>query len=567
MTRLELAVSLWLCSAVASGADAFDWKKTLEQPLSPGTVAILVEHGGEAEVQERWRAGLQSDVARIRAATARAIYGAGEKALVPALRDALDKEADARAAEEEIRALTALGTPETDAAVVAAARRLPDLRVFAWIHLGKARGAAALVHLAAAREGDSAREDRRSLVRAAVNGGRTDLTRAADVALREKDAAAWYVVWESLLAGGAIDEGPLVASVTSADPRIRAITYWSAAVVDQYGKMPKDLKKALETAPEATADRKVIPQDAEEHLAHFAFGLLARATGGKREEDVEWVRGLPKKEEAWPFPCPASAVAKLFSKDERKQLVELRQLPLKVEDHLGSVFWLPTPFAATSPLSVRSTSVHNFPRGYVSGVVGFTGCHEGDIRATVTYGGDGRPQSVTLIEAEGRSEDCARTARILLVSRPFSPFSEPADVSASAPAPGTETVRLRMLDEGWLAWDEGSGDPPGVVSRLAAMGPDGPIRVGGNIRDPKKLKHVNPAYPASARQARVQGMVVMEAMIGRDGRVEDVTVLKSLPALDEAAVNAVRQWVYTPTLLDGVPVPVVMTVTVNFALQ
>jgi TonB family protein len=562
-------VSLWVSSAaVASAADAFDWKKTLEQPLSPGTVAILVEHGREPEVQERWRAGLQSDNARLRAATARAIYGAGEKALVPALTDALDKEPDPDAAKEEIRALTALGTPDTDAIVVAAAHRLPDLRVFAWIHLGKARGAAALVHLAAAREGDSAREDRRSLVRAAVNGGRTDLTRAADVALRENDAAAWYVIWESLLGGGGIADAPLVASVTSADPRIRAITYWSAAVVDQYGKMPKDLEKALETAREATADRKVIPQDAGEHLAHFAFGLLSRATGGKRQEDVAWVQGLPKQKDAWPFPCPAAAMAKLFSKDERKQLVELGHLPRNVEDRLGHRLWLPKPFAETSPVSVRAAMIHEFPRGYVSGVVGFTGCHEGNILGTVTYGDEGRPRSITLIEAEGRSEDCARTARILLASRPFSPFSEPGHVRASAPAPGTETVRLRVFDEGSLAWDEGRGEPGGVVGGVLADGvPDGPVRVGGSIKDPKKLKHVNPAYPASAREARVQGMVILEAVIGRDGRVEGVTVLKSLPPLDEAAVDAVRQWVYTPTLLNGVPVPVIMTVTVNFALQ
>jgi TonB family protein len=569
--RVVLAASLCLCGAAVNAADAFDWKKTLEQPLSPGTVAILVEHGSEAEVQARWRAGLESDDAGVRAATARAIYGAGEKALVPAIKEALETERDRSAAEEQIRALVALGPPEGDVSVVAAARRLPELRVLAWNHLGRARGTGALVHLAAAREGDNWREDRRSLVRAAVNGGRNGLTEAAEVALREKDAAAWYVIWESLLAGGGIADGPLVASVTSTDPRIRAITYWSAAVVDQHGNMPKGLKKAVETAPEASADRKAIPQDAEQRLAHFTFGLLARATGGKRQEDVEWVQALPKEQEAWPFPSPATAVAKLFSKDERARLVELKHLPRNVEDRLDRTLWVAKAFAVAAPTTVRTAMIHDFPRGYVSGLAALTGCRDRDFMAVLAYGTDGRPRSVTLVEADGLSEECARTGRILLASRPFSAFSEAAHVRASAPAPGPETVRLRVLDEGTLAWDQrrgAAGDVVGgVVGGVVGEGPDGPIRVGGTIKDPKKLKHVNPAYPAAAREARVQGVVILEAVIGRDGRVEDLKVLRSLPLLDAAATDAVRQWVYTPTLLNGVPTPVIMTVTVAFTLQ
>ncbi len=61
--------------------------------------------------------------------------------------------------------------------------------------------------------------------------------------------------------------------------------------------------------------------------------------------------------------------------------------------------------------------------------------------------------------------------------------------------------------------------------------------------------------------------MILECTIGVDGRVEDVKVLRSVPLLDAAAVDAVRQWVYTPTLLNGVPVPVIMTVTVNFKLS
>jgi len=93
------------------------------------------------------------------------------------------------------------------------------------------------------------------------------------------------------------------------------------------------------------------------------------------------------------------------------------------------------------------------------------------------------------------------------------------------------------------------------------------VRVGGNIKAPKQLKKVDPAYPDIARQARVQGVVILEATISPQGKVTDVKVLRGIPLLDQSAIEAVKQWVYTPTLLNGVPVPVIMTVTVNFKLS
>jgi protein TonB len=90
------------------------------------------------------------------------------------------------------------------------------------------------------------------------------------------------------------------------------------------------------------------------------------------------------------------------------------------------------------------------------------------------------------------------------------------------------------------------------------------IRVGGKIKPPIKMNDVAPVYPAIARNAGVAGVVIVEATIGPDGKVIDAKVLRSVPLLDQAALDAVRQWEYAPTLLNGVPVPVVMTVTINF---
>jgi periplasmic protein TonB len=124
--------------------------------------------------------------------------------------------------------------------------------------------------------------------------------------------------------------------------------------------------------------------------------------------------------------------------------------------------------------------------------------------------------------------------------------------------------------------ERGGGVPGGFPGGLGEVPPpppppppppQAPVRVGGNIRSPMKTKDVKPTYPAIAQSARVQGVVIIEATIGPDGRVQEAKVLRSIPLLDAAALDAVKQWTFTPTLLNGVPVPVIITVTVNFALQ
>jgi len=111
----------------------------------------------------------------------------------------------------------------------------------------------------------------------------------------------------------------------------------------------------------------------------------------------------------------------------------------------------------------------------------------------------------------------------------------------------------------------------GVVGGIEAPPPPpppaAPVRVGGNIKPPTKTRDVRPTYPAIAQSARVQGIVIIEATIGPSGKVTDAKVLRSIPLLDQAALDAVRQWEFTPTTLNGVPVPVIMTVTVQFTLQ
>ena len=106
-----------------------------------------------------------------------------------------------------------------------------------------------------------------------------------------------------------------------------------------------------------------------------------------------------------------------------------------------------------------------------------------------------------------------------------------------------------------------------AVTAVPDLRRDDALRVGGSVKTPSKTKDVRPVYPPIARDAGVQGVVIIEARIEADGRVGDARVLKSIPLLDEAALDAVRQWEFTPTLLNGEPVPVMMTMTVNFTLS
>lgn len=97
--------------------------------------------------------------------------------------------------------------------------------------------------------------------------------------------------------------------------------------------------------------------------------------------------------------------------------------------------------------------------------------------------------------------------------------------------------------------------------------PDEPIRVGGRIRAPRLLRQVQPDYPTLAQRAGLEGRVVVEALLGADGRVRRVSVVAGHPLLARAAVQAVERWLYEPTYLNEQSVPVLLQVVVEFRLQ
>ena len=114
---------------------------------------------------------------------------------------------------------------------------------------------------------------------------------------------------------------------------------------------------------------------------------------------------------------------------------------------------------------------------------------------------------------------------------------------------------------------------PSMMAFVAAPPPPPPpkppqrIRVGGNVQRANLIRQVRPRYPALAKQARIQGTVILEAVISKRGSVENLRVVKGHPLLIQSALEAVKQWRYKPTVLNGVPVEVITRITVNFNLR
>jgi protein TonB len=139
---------------------------------------------------------------------------------------------------------------------------------------------------------------------------------------------------------------------------------------------------------------------------------------------------------------------------------------------------------------------------------------------------------------------------------PLIAVGQPAETTLPGPAGSPDGVDIGAL---------GTRSPVGVIPPPPP--PAQPVRPGGAIREPRKIVDVAPVYPPIAVAARKEGVVILEAVIDERGHVVRLKVLRSEPLLNAAAISAVERWRYTPTLLNNVPVPVLMTITVRFTLR
>jgi protein TonB len=165
------------------------------------------------------------------------------------------------------------------------------------------------------------------------------------------------------------------------------------------------------------------------------------------------------------------------------------------------------------------------------------------------------------------------------------PPARPVPTTGAAPIEAPAAIQPeRSLDPGDIGVPGGveGGIPGGVVGGVVGglpsdipppppptpAPPRAPIRVGGQIQAPALAKRVEPIYPDLAVSARIRGVVILEANVDKDGRVVEVTVLRTAnKLLDGAAITAVRQWQYRPLILNGLPEPFVLTVVLTFDLR
>jgi protein TonB len=162
--------------------------------------------------------------------------------------------------------------------------------------------------------------------------------------------------------------------------------------------------------------------------------------------------------------------------------------------------------------------------------------------------------------------------------RAAQPSDTPAVSRDAAPTVAPSTIAPETLPPDVTDAGEADGVPfgiPGALPTESTVSPPPPppvetpktIRITRGVTPPRRIVYVQPVYPTIAQMNRVEGRVVIEAIIGPTGDVESTRVVQSSSTLlEQAALTAVRQWKYTPTLLSGVPVSVILTVSVDFTL-
>lgn len=360
------------------------------------------------------------------------------------------------------------------------------------------------------------------------------------MALGRQDRPSWNAVLEAAN-GLDLDLEPSVLGVALASPdaEIAADTAWRLASRCSMRPCPAAdaLRSALETQkPWANIDE------------HFSRELLARALGGSARESAEWIDSLasPDRSRADGLTSENPALrlltrAELAALNRRRRTIAGITTPLALR--------APSPQALRQDRHIRTLS--GLPRGLTADVLSIIGCSAGIGAvggAEITYGADGRPRSVKLVDAHAPAA-CSRAARSLfmLSLSPSGQLSYPGE---------PDVVVAAFQPDCAAAFDE--------LASAATPG-DGPLPVGGAVQAPVLTKKTEPLYPEEARKERVSGLVVLEAVVDEGGCVNDVRVIRNAdPRLDLAALYAVARWRYAPATLRGEPVRVFLTVTVTF---
>jgi TonB family protein len=510
-----------------------------QETFTPGSVALLGQPKGVAEITRLGQAVTDSQ-ASVRAVAARVIGLIARADLAPLLLQALEREQDSIAATEQIRALLYLRGRDVLPTIRAAAAKVgggAPVVAAEWLARREpAEFASAVADLLHSLPPQRATEIAVLSSIAAVQWP-AERERIAQAVAQASSAAAWSTFLNRLSTDEAAMTMAVNAGLAAGDADVRSETAWFVL-----GALATGRAISLERVAEShfTAGAK------DSEWGAFGLELLARRSTGKVARDYGEV---------------ARSRAKEHVRDARNA-GQMPQLTPAERTALESVVSdLPDPPRAPLQPPARATTsyaparmVTSIAPGFFESLFAATGCRTtSDFQilgaARVTYHPDGRPKDAG-IDSSRLTPACAQALSIVV-----------ALTIASADDPiVADTLQWLVLPT--------HKDVIGCLDAPPASAPDVRVNAEKGIRAPRKTRNVNPTYPDAMQKAGVQGVVILEATISTDGCVRAARVLRSVkPALDVAALTAVSGWRFTPTLLDGVPVPVIMTVTVNFALQ
>jgi TonB family protein len=508
------------------------------------------------------RTALRSSEARMRGAAARLALSLGVTSLLPDLAAVLAVETDGTALAEEVRAAVLLGSDREIGAALGAVTRsraaaavLIDALTVAHpdklVALVPAIGALDVPHELGAACWKATRllgdpEARAALAESALGQG----------------LAAWSAFLDAAADDGrAVADVALLKAVTGPDPtllvptivRLTALAAAPSPVLPEPGVLD-----ALDRHLSATG----MPGSA----AVFAREVLDRAVRGKATTTVKWapaIAGWPAPSLADLAPLGTDVVARFLTSAEKKALAArcaafsgrptsgLRQeVPRRVAAALATQ---DQPQAMTRTLGA-------VPAGVIESIMGPAGCTpSAGVRglASVTFGANAVITEVHL-NARLMSPGCERAFRAL------------AGVVLPDPLVSSGTLAILRADfhPEVLACAHSQPSLSIRVERTDDRPASDRCRRGGTVEPPRKLVNEPPVYPQTMLDARRQGVVVLEATISETGCISRLTVTRSAGvAFDVAAIDAVVRWRFTPTLLNGKAVPVIMTTTVNFSLK
>ena len=548
-----MASATWLLPlglvAGVTNLPPLDLEAALKRPVSPASVAMLVDRPTDPRVRQRWREALDDPSPEVRAAAARAILVSRCFEIVPMLRKALEAETNPAAGGEEMAALVFLGGEADARAALAAARRLGRGDVVARC-LARRFSSRVLTDFAEVWDLKPA-VDRRTIALAGpvVPEG---APRLGMLAVKwQRPAMLADVAEQGHVTGVPLDPDIVLAAMASPVASLRRLAYWYA-----YRDGSPDgelLFSALDQTPEKSGRGR-------DRGALFFYRLLRRQVGPTIPEAAPVLATLLSPVPEGMLDGISERASIMWLLDEAERSAVSQALFGKPDLLNGDPKSAPPEEHGRLPVQ----TLRDLPAGLTADALRIFGCKTADppqVRAgAITYNRDTRRGPVSLIGDLDAKDPCAFAAQVLL-----SNTVEPRD-PVLAPDAG---------------WDLLGGREETLVLALSAShlectlpspNPDAnggwPYRVGGKIAEPKKVISVGPIYPPSARSERVEGEVVLKATLSPTGCVAAIDVMSSPdPRLSIEAIRAVAGWTYAPTLVDKVAVPIVLSVPVSFHLN